>query len=259
MTDTPVLVTRPAPHVALVTLNRPAARNAVDAALAAGLEQAVRETEDDPDIRAVVLTGSGTKAFCAGADLKAVAAGGGNALFRPDYGFAGITDAARAKAWIAAVNGAALAGGLEIALACDMIVAIEGASFGLPEVKRGLVAGAGGIYRLPRRLPRAIALELIATGDALEAPRAHALGLVNLLVSADRLIDEALGLAGRIAANAPVAVRESLAIARQAGDLTDAELGRLSRGAMDRIALTADYREGPLAFVEKRPPRWTGA
>lgn len=255
----PVLVTRPAPHVAMVTLNRPAARNAVDAALAAGLEQAVRETEGDRDIRAVVLTGAGDKAFCAGADLKAVAADGGQGLFRGIFGFAGITDAPRAKAWIAAVNGVALAGGLEIALSCDMIVAAEGSSFGLPEVKRGLVAGAGGVYRLPRRLPRAVALELIATGDTLDAARAHALGLVNLLVPADRLLDEVLGLAGRIAANAPVAVRESLAIARRAGDLTDTELGALAREALTRIRLTEDYREGPRAFVEKRAARWTGA
>lgn len=257
MTDT-VLLARPIPHVALVTLNRPDARNAVSAELAASLEGVVRQTEADPDIRVVVLTGAGDKAFCAGADLKAVAAGQADALFRADYGFAGITDAPRGKAWIAAVNGPALAGGLEIALSCDMIVAADGASFGLPEVKRSLVAAAGGIYRLPRRLPRAIALELIATGDALDGARAHALGLVNYLVPAAQLLDQALALAARIAANAPAAVRESLGIARQADDLTDTQLGRMSHEALARIALTDDFREGPRAFVEKRAPRWTG-
>ena len=167
-----VLFERAGAHVALVTINRPAARNAVNGAVAQGMEAAVRETEADPAIRAVVLTGAGDAAFCAGADLKEVSAGGGAALWTEGGGFAGFVFAPRTKLWIAAVNGAALAGGTEIALACDLVVAAESASFGLPEVKRGLIAAAGGLYRLPRALPRAIALELIATGGRIDARRA---------------------------------------------------------------------------------------
>jgi enoyl-CoA hydratase/carnithine racemase len=253
-----ILVERPVAHVALVTINRPQARNAVDETVAAGLERALLETEADADVWAVVLTGAGTDAFCAGADLKAVAAGRGRALYTEAGGFAGFAHARRTKPWIASVNGFALAGGLEIALACDMIVAAETASFGLPEVRRGLVAAAGGVYRLPRSLPRAVALELIATGGTLSAPRAHHFGLVSRLAPAGGATAEALALAEAIAANAPIAVRESLAIARRAYDLQDDELQTLSDEAGRRIMATEDFREGPRAFVEKRPPRWSG-
>ncbi|MFH6783997.1 MULTISPECIES: enoyl-CoA hydratase-related protein [Methylobacterium] len=257
MTADPVLVERLGDHVAVVVLNRPQARNAVDPALARALAQAVAATEADETVRAVVLAGRGP-AFCAGADLTVIAAGGADDLWTGEGGFAGFVHAPRAKPWIAAVEGPALAGGCEIALACDLIVAGEGAAFGLPEVTRGLVAAAGGLYRLPRALPRAIALELILTGGRLDAARAHALGLVNRLVAAGAARDEAAALATAIAGNAPLAVRESLAVARLAPDADEAGLRAASAAARARVQASEDYREGPRAFVEKRLPRWTG-
>ena len=246
-------------HVALVILNRPQARNAVNAALAAALQVIVDDTEADPQIRAVVLTGAEAGGvFCAGADLKEVAAGGADALFTERGGFAGFVDAPRSKPWIAAVNGKALAGGCEIVLACDMVVAADTAAFGLPEVTRGLIAAAGGLYRLPRVLPRPLALELILTADTLPAADALRLGWLNRVVTAAQVVDEALALARRITRNAPVAVRESLRIARQAADLDEAQLRELSLQARQRVQATEDYREGPSAFIEKRPPRWSG-
>lgn len=253
-----VLTERVGDHVAVVTLNRPAARNAVDPALARGLADAMAWTEADETVRAVVLAGSANGVFCAGADLKVVAAGGADSLWTPEGGFAGFVHAPRAKPWIAAVDGLALAGGCEIALACDLIVAGEGAGFGLPEVKRGLIAAAGGLYRLPRALSRAVALEMILTGFVLDAPRGHALGLVNRVVARGRAREEAVALAQVIADNAPLAVRESLAVARLALDASEAELRAASAAARTRIQASEDYREGPRAFVEKRPPRWTG-
>jgi enoyl-CoA hydratase len=244
-------------HVALVTLNRPTARNAVNAELARALDAIVRRTESDPDIWVVVLTGGGD-VFCAGADLKEVAAGRASDLFTAAHGFAGFVDAERRKPWIAAVNGTALAGGCEIVLACDLVVASADASFGLPEVSRGLIAAAGGLYRLPRALPRNIAIELALTADSLDAPRAASLGLVNRVVERGQLLPEALGLAARITRNAPVAVRESLQVARRVHDLDEAGLRALTKQSRDRVAASEDYREGPRAFVEKRPPRWIG-
>ncbi len=253
----PLRLDRIGDHVALLTLNRPQARNAVDPALARALGDAVAATEADDAIRAVVLAGEGP-VFCAGADLKAVAAGRADDLWTPAGGFAGFVHAARAKPWIAAVEGPALAGGCEIALACDLIVAGEGASFGLPEVTRGLVAAAGGLYRLPRALPRATALEMILTGVPLDAARAHALGLVGRLAPRGAAGDEALALATVIAGNAPLAVRESLAVARLATAADEAALREASAAARARVQASEDFREGPRAFIEKRPPRWTG-
>lgn len=253
----PVLVERVGAHVAVVTLNRPEARNAVDSGFARALAQAVAATEADDAVRAVVLAGAGP-VFCAGADLKVISAGGADDLWTETGGFAGFVHAAREKPWIAAVDGPALAGGCEIALACELIVAGESASFGLPEVTRGLVAAAGGLYRLPRALPKAIALELILTGARLEAARAHALGLVNRLTASGSARDEAVALATVIAGNAPLAVRESLAVARLAPDSDEAGLRAASAAARARVQASEDYREGPRAFVEKRPPRWSG-
>lgn len=247
-----------APHVALVTINRPEARNAVNGAVAAGLARAVAETEADDNVRCVVLTGAGGRAFCAGADLREISAGRARDLMTSDGGFAGFVRAKRAKPWIAAADGAALAGGTEILLACDMAVVSDATTMGLPEVKRGLAALAGGLYRLPRSLPRAIALELIATGDPISAERALAYGLVNQVTPSGEALDAALVLAGRIATNAPVAVRESLMIARRAFDLPESELEQESFAAGRRLARTEDYREGPRAFLEKRAPVWVG-
>jgi enoyl-CoA hydratase/carnithine racemase len=253
----PVQLERREGHVAVVTLNRPEARNAVNPELALALSGIVDEIERDPDIWIAVLRGAGS-VFCAGADLKAVAAGRGPELFPAPHGFAGFVYAERSKPWIAAVTGAALAGGCEIALACDLIVAAENSSFGLPEVKRGLVAAAGGMYRLPRALPRNLAIETILTGEPISAIRAHHHGMVNQLAAPDHVVTEAIALAARIVRNAPIAVRESLRVARAAADLTEAELRELSRQGRDRIAATEDYKEGPRAFIEKREPRWLG-
>jgi enoyl-CoA hydratase/carnithine racemase len=245
------------PHIALVTLNRPEARNAVNGAVAAGLEQAVERIENDPDLWVAILTGTGP-VFCAGADLKEVSAGNIAALATPKGGFAGFVRAKRSKLWIAAAQGHALAGGLELLLSCDLAVAAEEASFGLPEVKRSLVAGAGGVFRLPRALPRAIALEVIATGDPISAARAAQFGLINAAVPASEVMAAALALARRAAVNAPIAVRESLGVARQAYEKAEAELWEISNAAGHRVRATEDFQEGPRAFVEKRPPRWIG-
>ncbi len=256
--ENPVLVAYPLPHVALVTLNRPAVHNAVNGALARGLEAAIQATEQNDEIRAVVLTGAGGRSFCAGADLQEIAEGRIRDLVTRNGGFAGIVRAQRRKPWIAAIIGNALAGGTEIALSCDMIVASDTARFGLPEVKRGLAAVAGGLHRLPRALPPALAIEAITTGDPIDVRQAAAYGMVNRVLPADQVLQAALDLATRIAANAPVAVRESLAIARAALDAPADTLFAHAADAGKRLAATEDYREGPRAFLEKRAPRWLG-
>ncbi|HKX22906.1 MAG TPA: enoyl-CoA hydratase-related protein [Rhizorhapis sp.] len=247
-----------APHVALVTIQRPEARNSVNGAVARQLDQHVKTIENDPEIWAAVLAGAGGVAFCAGADLKEVSAGRMDDLYTPDGAFAGFVKHPRKKVWIAGVEGFAMAGGCEIALACDMIVAAEQSVFALPEVSRGLIAAAGGIYRLVRALPRAIALELIATGDRLPARRAGELGLVNHVVPQGQAVAEAIAVASRICANAPIAVRESLGVARKAYDLDDDALHALGLEAQDRVMQTEDFAEGPRAFIEKRPAVWKG-
>lgn len=245
-------------HVMLVQINRPEVRNAVNGAVARGLDQACKQIEADPDAWVVILTGAGDQAFCAGADLKEMAAGNRDALFTADGGFAGFAHAKRSKIWIAAINGTAVAGGLEIMLACDMVVAADTATFGLPEVKRSLIALAGGVYRLARAIPRNVAMEMIATGDVIDAARAHSLGLVSRVVPPQELRRAALELAESICRNAPMAVRESIALARSAADLTETELREAGEAARKRLYATEDFREGPRAFVEHRAPKWTG-
>ena len=246
------------PHIALVTINRPEARNAVNGAVAAGLEAAVERSESDPDIWAVILTGAGSLAFCAGADLKDVSAGRLGGLSTPKGGFGGFVRAPRTKIWIAAAQGHALAGGLELLLTCDLSVAAETANLGVPEVKRSLLPAAGGVFRLPRALPKAIALEMIATGDPISAARAAHFGLVNVVVPASEVIAAALALARRVTVNAPLAVREALGVARQAYDFPEADLWEIGGAAIQRLYPTEDFQEGPRAFVEKRPPNWVG-
>ena len=258
MTTPAVLIERLPDHVALVTINRPEARNAVNGDVATGLDAAIAQTEADGDVWVVILTGSGSDAFSAGADLKAVSSGNGHLLRTERGGFAGFVHAPRSKPWIAAINGPALAGGCELALACELRVAVPQARFGLPEVKRGLIASAGGLYRLPRALPQAVALEMILTGDPISAERALALGMVNALAEPGGLIAAAQALAARITVNAPVSVRHSLAVARQALDLSDAELQAESARAQQQNMTSEDFKEGPRAFIEKRAPRWVG-
>ncbi len=244
--------------VCIVTINRPEVRNAVDGEVTTALDAAVRQTEEDPTVSVVILTGAGDRAFSAGADLKALSSGRGGPVHSRIGGFAGFVNFPRSKPWIAAVNGAALAGGCEIALACDIIVASDDASFGLPEVRRGLVAAGGGVYRLMRSLPRSVAMEMILTGAPISAKEAKAAGLVSRIVPRTELPDAALALARSIAANAPLAVRASLAIARKAHDLTDYDLSALSLIASDKALNSEDFAEGARAFIEKREPCWTG-
>lgn len=243
-------------HIAVVTLSRPEARNAVDASVTSSLDSIVAHTEKDPDVWVVVLAAAGAEVFCAGADLREIAAGRGAQLSTERGGFAGFVRAPRDKPWIAAVQALALGGGCEICLACDMIVAADCAAFGLPEVQRGIVAAAGGMHRLPRALPRHIALELIATGGRISAQRAAALGMVNHVVAREHLLQEALALAGRIVVNAPLAVRESLKVARRAYDRQDAELMAVGIMTIRELMRSEDAREGTRAFLEKRAPVW---
>lgn len=247
-----------ADHVAFATLNRPDKRNAVNGDVASALDWIVKEVEGNDDIRVAILASALESTFCAGADLAEIAAGNGATLQTRDGGFAGFVDAERTKPWIAAVRGSALAGGMELSLACDMIVCSEDAKFGLPEVKRGLFAGAGGVHRLPRAIPRNIALELIATGDPMDAKRAFELGLINRLAPAERVFDVAKELAQEIAVNAPLSVCASLTVARLAQETTDSEMREASKKAAMRVMTSEDAKEGPRAFLEKRAPNWTG-
>jgi enoyl-CoA hydratase/carnithine racemase len=243
--------------VALGTLNRPEARNAINRELAARFAEIVRSTEADPEVRVVVLTGAGDHAFCSGADLKEVAAGSIRDLFIASS-FAGFVDAKRTKPWIAAVNGFALAGGFEIALACDLIVAAKSARFGLPEVSLGLIAAAGGVYRLGRRIPYGTAMDFILTGRSMDALEAERWGLLNRVVDPAALLTTAFECAKQISRNAPLAVMASLALARIAPSVGDEVLGAMSRTALMGLAMSEDYQEGPRAFLEKRDPRWKG-
>jgi enoyl-CoA hydratase len=245
-------------HIGLVRLNRPDKRNAVNGDVAQAMDWIVKATEADEAIRVVILGSTSDGAFCAGADLSEISKGRGHLLGTKDGGFGGLATAAREKPWIAAVNAPALAGGCELALSCDMIVAADTARFGLPEVKRGLFAGAGGVFRLTRRLPASIAYELVATGDPIDAVRAHAFGLVNRLVPADKVLEAAVQLAKEISVNAPMSVRESLNVARMSFDAPERELWSLSRQVSAKVFSSEDAKEGPVAFLEKRAPVWKG-
>lgn len=244
-------------RVEILTIARPEARNAVNDEVAKGIEAALDDVEADNDVWAVVITGRGPT-FSAGADLKMVAAGRGLELMTKRGGFGGITQRQFPKPIIAAVNGPALAGGFEIVLSCDLVVAADGAVFGLPEVKRGLFASAGGLVRLPKRVPLTLATEVAITGDPIDAQRAHALGLVNRVVPREQVLDEALSLAARIAENAPIAVRNSLRMVREAGDLSEGDAWRLNGELAAEVGSTKDAIEGATAFAEKRTPNWTG-
>ena len=249
--------TERAGRVGIIRFNRPEARNAVNGELATGVEAALDEWENDPEIQAVIVTGNG-KTFCAGADLKLVAAGKGGEMATKKGNFAGLVRRNYPKPIIAAVHGAALAGGFEVVLSCDMVVAADDAKFGIPEVKRGLFAAAGGLVRLPKRIPLAIATELAITGDPITADRALALGLVNRVVPADQIVDAALELAAAVAKNGPLAVKNSLMMVREAGALSEEDGWRRSTELALEVFSSKDSIEGSMAFAEKREPNWTG-
>lgn len=243
--------------VAILTLNRPVQRNSINPELADALREAVQRFETDPDIRVAILTGAGD-AFCAGMDLKAFLQGEGDKILFGPNRFAGFVDAERTKPVIAAVNGPALAGGFEIALACDLIVASDTAFFGLPEVGVGIFAVAGGPFRLARKIPPARALELALTTDRLSASDAHAFGLVNRLVPREQVLEAALDLAARIARNAPLGVAATLAVCRAAAAQGERDLWKLSEQLWPQVAASSDAIEGPRAFTEKQKPVWSG-
>lgn len=256
--EPPVRFEKLTPHVALVTLNRPDKRNAVDGAMTRLMVRYVEQTERDPDIRVVIFTAAGAGVFCAGADLAEVMAGRGAELTAGGNGFGGFVNAQRSKPWIAAVRGSALGGGTEFVLACDLAVAGEGASFGLPEVRRSVIAAAGGVYRLPRTIPPRKAMELVLTGNSLTAQEAADLYLVNRVTGDEQVMTEALALAQQIVDNAPLAVGESRRVVAAAFDSTDADLSERSVEAAYRVMATEDFKEGPRAFFEKRKPEWKG-
>jgi crotonobetainyl-CoA hydratase len=249
-------------RVLLITINRPQARNAVSASVALGVGEALDYAEDHTDVWVVIITGAGDVSFCAGQDLKEAAQG----IFLDDpraerWGFAGFVRHAISKPVIAAVNGFALGGGTEIVLASDLAVAADTASFGLPEVKRGLFAGAGGAFRLGRQLPPKIANEVILTGQPISAQRALQLGLVNRVVPAGQVLAEAFALAAMVTDNAPLSVQLSKRVARGISDgAIPAEDADWARSAAEgrRLMSSADTREGLRAFAEKRSPQWQG-
>ena len=261
MTETvaPAALTERRGNVLVITLNRPEARNAVNSALSTAVGDALQEAQDDPEVRAVVITGAG-ESFCAGADLKAISRR--ENLFHPDHsewGFAGYVHHYVDKPTIAAVNGTALGGGSELALASDLVVAEERAKFGLPEVKRGLIAAAGGVFRIVDQLPRKVAMELILTGEPMSSADALKWGLINQVVADGTAVDAALALAERITVNAPLAVWASKRVAMgvDEGVITGDEPGwtRTMR-EIGTLIRSEDAKEGPLAFAEKRPPVW---
>jgi crotonobetainyl-CoA hydratase len=256
-----VLVER-AGEVMIITINRPEARNAVNVPVHMAIGAAMQEADRDPGIRAVILTGAGELAFCAGADLRAASRGERVLPQEPEFhawGFAGFCAHHISKPTIAAVNGFAMGGGCEVVLAADLVVAADTATFGLPEVKRGIIAGSGGVYRLPRQIPIKAAMEMILIGDPITAQRGLELGLVNRVVPREQVLDEALKMARQVAANAPLAVQASKRIARGIVDgqiSAEIDVKALNDSEMHVVRRSEDAREGPLAFVQKRPPVW---
>jgi enoyl-CoA hydratase/carnithine racemase len=243
-------------HIALLTIDRPDQRNAVNKAVVDGMTIALDEAEADRDVRVVVLTGAGDKAFCAGMDLKAFVQDGPAGAVHRTNGFAGIATRNFPKPIIAAVNGHALAGGFEIVLSCDLVVAADEATFGIPEVSRGLMAAAGGLIRLPKRIPLAQALELGMTGAPISAQRAFELGLVNRVVARADVVTEAIALAEQICENSPLAVRLSRQLIREAAELDEAAAWQRNNALSAEVLTGPDAREGAIAFAERRKPQW---
>lgn len=260
-TNEAVMLEKREDGIAVITLNRPHAMNAVNSDLATGLGQALREVDIDDELRVSVVTGSG-RAFSAGADLKAIAVGADiGAVGHPEWGFAGIVNHTLRKPVIAAVNGFALGGGTEIMLSCDLAVMSSQATLGLPEVKRGLFAAAGGLVRLPRHLPPKVAMRAALTGDPITAEEALRWGLVNEVVDPEDVLDQALALAALIAGNAPLAVQASKAVVLAGGGESAGwtqDVWKLNDEKLGEVFGSRDAMEGATAFAEKRAPKWTG-
>ncbi|OBJ07671.1 crotonase/enoyl-CoA hydratase family protein [Mycobacterium sp. 1465703.0] len=260
MTQAPGALAERRGNVMVITINRPEARNAVNAAVSIGLGDALEEAQHDPELRAVVVTGAGDKSFCAGADLKAIARR--ENIYHPghpEWGFAGYVHHFIDKPTIAAVNGTALGGGTELALASDLVVADERAQFGLPEVKRGLIAAAGGVFRIADQLPRKVAMQLLLTGEPLTAAQACEWGLINQVVAQGSVLDAALALAERVTVNAPLSVQASKRVAYGVDDgviVGDEPGWERTMREMKALLKSEDAKEGPLAFAEKREPVW---
>lgn len=253
--DTAELLVETRGPVLIMQLNRPQARNAATLEMAEAMALALDTLDSQPELRVGIITGAGGS-FCAGMDLKGFLQGKRPSL--PGRGFCGLTMRPPAKPLIAAVEGYALAGGFEVALACDLIVAARDAKFGLPEVKRGLAASAGGLLRLPKRLPYHVAMECILTGDMFGAERFAQLGLVNRLTEPGGALDAALALAQTIAANGPLALAASKQVASQSGEWPLAEMFDRQAVITTPVFNSQDAREGAAAFAEKRPPVWKG-
>ena len=255
MNDSGAVLTEARGRVLMITINRPDQRNAINAAIANGIAAALDQLDGSGDLSLGILTGTG-KGFSAGMDLKAFVAGESSRA--GDRGFAGITQRSAVKPLIAAVEGFAVAGGLEVALACDLIVASRGTRLGIPEVKRSLVAAGGGLLRLPRLLPRNVAMELALTGDPISAERGYELGLVNRLAEPGGALEAALELADAIAANGPLALAASKRILTESVDWPDSEFFARQGEIVGPVMASEDAREGATAFTEKRAPVWQG-
>jgi len=241
--------------VMTITLNRPEAKNAVNLAMTQGIVAAIDELDSNDEIQVGILTGA-NQTFCSGMDLKAFVTG--EVPFIPGRGFGGLTEAPPAKPLIAAIEGYALAGGCELAMVCDLIVAADNARFGIPEVKRGLAAAAGGLMRFPRQLPYRLAMELALTGDFLDADRALSLGFINSVVEPGTALSAAQSLAEKIAANGPLAVKLSKAVVRDSQDWSTDEMFSKQQEILNPVFTSEDAIEGATAFAEKRAPVWKG-
>ena len=254
MSEEIVLIDR-SDGVMTITLNRPKARNAVNRALAEGVSAALDELDSNDDIRVAILTGAGGT-FCSGMDLKAFVTGETPNI--EGKGFAGLTEKAPRKPLIAAVEGYALAGGFELAISCDLVVAADNAQFGIPEVKRGLAAAAGGLMKLPRQIPSRLAMELALTGEFISSQRAYDIGLINEVVEAGTALEAAKTLAAKISANGPLAVAVSKQVVLESGDWSSDEMWKKQGALVMPVFVSKDAIEGATAFAEKRPPNWKG-
>lgn len=254
MSDAPEVLTEVEDGILIVTINRPDAKNAMNKAAAEGISAAMDRLEAEADLRCAILTGAGGT-FCSGMDLKGFLRGESPSI--EGRGFGGLSQWTPKKPVIAAVDGYALAGGMELALSCDLIVANAGAKFGIPEAKRGLAAAAGGLIKLPRQIPPRIAMELALTGDFIDAQRAYDLGFINRIVEGPA-IEGAKELARRVAENGPLALIASKAIVRDSHEWTEAEMWDKQSAYIAPVFMSQDAREGAAAFAEKRKPNWQG-